>query len=59
MQIVKQVAQSVQLLVTCWTVQGSNPVGGAIISAPVHTDPGGHPASYTMGTGAFSAREWR
>ena len=26
---------------------------GARFSAPVHTDPGAHPASYTMGTWAF------
>jgi len=26
---------------------------GARFSAPVHTNPGAHPASYTMGTGSF------
>ena len=26
---------------------------GARYSAPVRTDPGAHPASYTMGTGSF------
>ena len=26
---------------------------GARFSAPVHTGPGAHPASYTMGTGSF------
>jgi len=26
---------------------------GAMFSAPVQTDPGPHPASYTMGTGSF------
>jgi hypothetical protein len=26
---------------------------GARFSAPVHTGPGAHPASYTMGTGLF------
>ena len=26
---------------------------GAGFSAPVHTGPGSHPASYTMGTGSF------
>jgi hypothetical protein len=31
---------------------GSNP-GGARFSAPVHTGPGAHPASGTMGTGSF------
>ena len=33
-------------------VRGSNPMG-ARISAPVHTGPGAHPVSYTMGTGLF------
>jgi hypothetical protein len=28
-------------------------VGGGIFSAPVQTGIGAHPASYTMGTGAF------
>ena len=48
-------SQSVQRLATAWTVQGSNPEGGgaARFSAPVQTDPGAHPASYTMGTGSF------
>ena len=32
---------------------GSNPCGGARFSAPVHTGPGAHPASCTMGTGSF------
>jgi len=27
--------------------------GGGRFSAPVHTDPGAHPASCTMGTGSF------
>jgi len=27
---------------------------GAKFSAPVQTDPGAHPASYTMGTGSFT-----
>jgi len=27
--------------------------GGARISAPIHNDPGTHPASYTVGTGSF------
>jgi len=26
---------------------------GAIFSAPVQTEPGAHPTSYTMGTGCF------
>jgi hypothetical protein len=30
------------------------PVGGSRFSAPVHTAPGDHPASYTMVTGSFS-----
>jgi len=29
-------------------------LGGVAFSAPVHTDPGAHPASYTMGTGSLS-----
>ena len=29
------------------------PLGGARLSAPVHTGPGAHPASCTMGTGSF------
>ena len=28
--------------------------GGARFSAPIHTDPGAHPASCTMGKGSFS-----
>ena len=31
------------------------PVGGQRLSAPVQTDPGAHPASYTMGTGSYPA----
>ena len=31
---------------------GSNP-GGARFSAPVQTDPGAHPASYTVVTGSL------
>ena len=33
--------------------RGSNPSWGVILSAPVQTDPGAHPASCTMGTGSF------
>jgi len=33
-----------------WKVRGSNPGGGARLSAPIQTSPGGHPASYTMDT---------
>jgi len=32
--------------------RGGIPVG-VRFSAPVHTSPGAHPASYTMGTGSF------
>ena len=32
--------------------RGSNP-GGGEFSTPVHTDPGAHPASYTMGIESF------
>jgi len=34
---------------------GSNPGGGEIFRAPVQTDPGTNPASYTMGSGSFPA----
>jgi len=32
---------------------------GARFSAPVHTDPGAHPASCTVGPGGKVARAWR
>jgi hypothetical protein len=32
---------------------GIEPRWGARFSAPDHTGPGAHPASYTMGTGSF------
>jgi len=35
-----------------WTVQECIPVG-ARFSAPVQTNPGAHPASFTMGTGSL------
>jgi hypothetical protein len=47
------IAQSVQRLSMSWTVQGSNPGGGARFSTPDQTDPGAHPASCAMGTGSF------
>ena len=47
------IAQSVKRFATGWTFRGSNPGGGARFSAPIHTDPGAHPAFYTMGTGSF------
>jgi len=31
---------------------------GARFSAPVYTDPGVHPTSYTIGTGPFSGVMW-
>jgi len=46
------IAQSVQRLATGWTVRDRIPVGAGF-SAPVHTGPGTHPASYTMGTESF------
>jgi hypothetical protein len=50
------VAQSVQRLATGWTVRGSNPGGGEIfLTCPDRL--GGHPASYTMGTGYFPGLE--
>jgi hypothetical protein len=49
---VNRIAQSVSRLSACWMVCGSNP-GGARFFVPVHTDPGDHPASCTMGTGSF------
>jgi hypothetical protein len=39
------------------TVQGSSPWGGGF-SAPVWTDPGAHPASYTKGTGSSLGLKW-
>jgi hypothetical protein len=44
-------------LVTGWTVRGSNPGVGARFSAPVHTGPGAHSASCTIGTGSFPGVE--
>ena len=41
-----------------WTVRGSNPGGGTRFSAPVQTDPGAYPASYTMGTGSSPTVKW-
>jgi hypothetical protein len=46
------IAQSVQRQATGWTVRESNP-GRAIFFAHVHTGPGAHPASCTMGTGSM------
>jgi hypothetical protein len=46
------ITQSVQRLVTDWTLRGLNH-GGARFFAPVHTGPGAYPASYTMGSGSF------
>ena len=31
---------------------------GTRFSAPVHTSPGVHPASYTIGTGSFPGVKW-
>ena len=42
------------MLKSGWTVRGSNPGGGARLSASVQTGPGAHPASCTMGTGSFT-----
>jgi len=53
------IALSVWLLVTSWTVRGSNPGGGARFSAPVQTGPGAHLASCIMGTGSFPAVRWQ
>ena len=44
-------------LATGWRVQGSNS-GGGVITAPVHTSPGGHSAPYTMGTGSYPGVNW-
>jgi hypothetical protein len=52
--VVGQVARSVKRLATCWTVRGSNHGVGASFSAPVQTEPGAHPSSYTMGTESFA-----
>ena len=48
-----EIALSVSLLATDWAVWDRIPVWGAIFSAPVQTDPGVHPASYTVGIGSF------
>jgi hypothetical protein len=45
------ISQWVQLLVTGWTIWGSNPFGGARFSTPVQNGPEAHPFSYTVGTG--------
>ena len=56
------VVQSIQQLATGCVVQRSNP-GEERFSAPVQTDPGAYPASYTMDTGSVSrdkaAGTWR
>ena len=44
------IAQSALRISTGQTVRGSNPGVGLRFSAPVQTDPGAHPVSYTMGT---------
>jgi hypothetical protein len=46
----------VQQLITGWTIRESNP-SGARFSAPVHTGPGAHPASYTIDTRSFPRGE--
>ena len=33
-------------------------IGEGEIFCPVHTGPGAHPASYTMGTGSFPGVKW-
>ena len=43
-------------MATCYG--GRIPVG-ARFSAPVQTDPGADPASYTMGTGSFLGVTWQ
>ena len=43
---------SVQRLAKGWAARGSNPSTGEC-SAPTHTAPGTHPASYTVRTGSF------
>jgi hypothetical protein len=56
-----ETAQSVLLLVMCWTVRGSNSgggEGGSRFSALVQTGRGAHPASYTVVTGSFPGIKW-
>jgi len=56
-------AQSVQQLVTGWTVRGLNLSGGGGYSAPIQTSPVAHPASCTVSTGSLfwgaTARVWQ
>jgi hypothetical protein len=40
-----------------WTVRGWNP-SGAKFSAPIQTNPGAHPAFYTVGTRSFPGVKW-
>ena len=47
-----KIAQSVQRLVTSWTVRDSNP-GGERFSALVQTSSGAHISHYIMGTGSL------
>jgi hypothetical protein len=47
----------VGIVATGYTVRGSNP-GGGEFSAPFHTCPGAHSASYTMGPGSFPGVKW-
>jgi len=47
------IAQSVQRLVTGWTVRGSNPGGGARFSAPIQTVPGAPLPRIQWVTGLF------
>jgi hypothetical protein len=45
---------SVGIATTLWAGRSGDRIPvGARFSAPFQTDPGAHPASYTMGTGSF------
>ena len=48
-----EIAQLVQRLVTGWAVRRSNPGGRVRFSAHFQTDPGSHPASYTIDTASL------
>jgi hypothetical protein len=47
------IAQSIWRLATCWTVRGSDPIGGGEIFRTCSDQPWGYPASCAMDTGTF------
>jgi len=50
-------AKSVWQFATGWT-SGDQILVEARFCIPVQTNPGAHPASYTLGTGSFSGVNW-